>query len=174
MWKQLVAAAGISVALITGTGAVTSASGADTSTDTFPVSFSMSSDHCSEMPAGSTVEGEGTMTIIVNTHTDNSGVTRIIGTAQASGIAHDGDGNQYRFHYANIYRTANSAQQPDLYNGTMVDQFAISGAGPVRVSNGFRGTTVENFATGQFSVDPIWIKGDPRTFPDLAVRCDPL
>ena len=62
---------------------------------------------------------------------------------------------------------------PDVYNGTMVDQFQISGSGPIHVSNGFRGTTVENFAAGMFSVDPIWIKGDPRTFPDLAVRCDP-
>ena len=174
MWKKLVTAAGISVALATGTGAVTSASGAELTVDTFPVSFSMSSDHCSEMPEGSTVDGAGTMTVVVNTHTDKSGVTRINGTAQAWGVAQDGDGNQYQFHYANIYRASNSSENPDEYHGTMVDQFQISGSGPIHVSNGFRGTTVENFAAGTFSVDPIWIKGDPRTFPDLAVRCDPL
>ena len=57
----------------------------------------------------------------------------------------------------------------------MLDWFSLTGHGPAVMRNGFLGSTVENFATAAFSVDPIWVKGDPGrspTSPSAAIRSD--
>jgi hypothetical protein len=173
MLKRFALVTGLSVALIAGTGAPTSAAGGQITKETFDVSFELSSDYCSQIPEGTFVEGAGSMTVIINTHT-NKGVTKLSIVAQSNGSATDQDGNEYVFHYGNIYNTQNSIAEPDIYRGVMVDQFSISGGGPANLSNGFRADIVENFDALTFEVTPVWIKGDPRSFPDLAVHCDPL
>jgi hypothetical protein len=95
-------------------------------------------------------------------------------TSQASGSATDNLGNEYRFHYANVFNAQNSVLEPAIFNGTMVDQFSLSGPGPANLTNGFRGTTYEDTSEGTFLITPQWVHGDPITFPVVNARCDPL
>ena len=115
MLKRLTVATGLSVALLFGVGATASAHGNDRTTDTFDVSFTMSSDHCSQLPDGVTVEGAGTMTVVVKSRTDPAGVNHLTIDARSTGEATDNQGNTYRFRYTNLYRTENTVGEPDVY-----------------------------------------------------------
>ena len=94
--------------------------------------------------------------------------------AQATGTATDNHDNVYRFHYGNIEEGQNSADSPLFYTGTMVDQFSLSGNGPANLTNGFRGVTRFDESTGEFSIEPTWVHGDPVEFSPVNPVCDPL
>lgn len=137
-----------------------------------PVSFVLSSDHCSNLPAGTTINGSGTQTSITTTNT-NRGVTTVINTTHSNGNATDQLGNTYVWDYANHYSIDNSGA-PDVFSGLMTDHFSLAGNGPYGLSNGFLGT----FTVGPsdfVSIDEINSRGDPIQFGPFPLnRCDPL
>jgi hypothetical protein len=137
-----------------------------------PVSFVISSDHCSSLPAGATINGSGTQTSITTTKTVR-GVTTVINMTHSSGNATDQLGNTYVWDYANHYSIDNSGA-PDVFSGLMSDHFSLAGNGPYGLSNGFLGTFT--VGPGDFiSIDEINSRGDPIQFgPFPPQRCDPL
>lgn len=170
--KRLITAAVAAVVLVLGQGSASAAGGGAT-VDRFPVSFVLSSDSCSNLPAGTTIEGTGTGKSITTTRTDASGVTTIINTTIARGTATDQDGNTYVFLYSNESRVSNSVADPGLFSGLMTDHFSLSGPGPARLSNGFTAVFTTDFA-GFFNFEPIHANGDPISFPEGIAHCDPL
>jgi hypothetical protein len=138
----------------------------------FPVSFVLTSETCSNLPAGTTIEGTGTEKSITRTRTDASGVTTIANTSIAQGTATDQDGNAYVFLYSNEFRVSNSTADPDLFTGLMNDHFSLSGPGPANLSNGFTARITTDFVS--FTFDPIHAHGDPISFPEGIGHCDPL
>ena len=174
MFKRIFSAATLTVALTVGVVAPTSAAGNDVTRQTDDVSFVISAATCDQLPDGMTVEGSGSLTAVVKVR-EKGGVTYLSVTAQASGTATDNLDNEYQFHYANVYNAANSVAQPAIFNGTMVDQFSLSGGGPANFTNGFSGTTYEDTSNGTFLITSTqWVHGDPITFPVVTSRCDPL
>src|SRR5688500_18703312 len=72
--------------------------------ETFPVSFTMTSEMCSNLPEGTTIDGSGTMRSITTIRTNNGGVTTVMNASHAHGTATDQDGNTYVFDYSNEFR----------------------------------------------------------------------
>jgi hypothetical protein len=140
--------------------------------ESFPVSFVLTSETCSNLPAGTTVEGTGIEKSITRTRTDASGITTIANTSIAHGTATDQDGNTYVFLYSNEFRVSNSTADPDLFTGLMNDHFSLSGPGPAKLSNGFTARITTDFVS--FTFDPIHAHGDPISFPEGIGHCDPL
>ncbi len=140
--------------------------------DRFPVSFSLSSTTCSNLPSGTTVNGSGPEKSITNERT-RQGVTTTINTTHAHGRATDQDGNSYVFNYSNHFKVSNTTADPDVFSGKMVDSFSLAGHGPARLHNGFLARFTTDFTTF-FNLDPIHSRGDPISFPDGAAHCDPL
>lgn len=136
------------------------------------MSFSLSSATCSNLPAGTTVNGSGPEKSITNTRT-RGGVTTMINTTHAHGRATDQVGNAYVFNYSNHFRASNTAANPDQFSGKMVDSFSLAGRGPARLHNGFLARFTTDF-TSFFNLQPIHSRGDPISFPDGAAHCDPL
>ncbi len=136
------------------------------------MSFVLTSETCSNLPAGTTIEGTGTEKSITRTRTDASGVTTIANTSIAHGTATDQDGNAYVFLYSNEFRVSNSTADPDLFTGLMNDHFSLSGPGPAKLSNGFTARITTDFLG--FTFDPIRAHGDPISFPEGIGHCDPL
>ncbi len=129
---------------------------------------------CTQLPPDTTVSGSGTLARVSVT-TVKDGVTSIRVVAQATGTATDNNGNVYRFHYGNIDDSQNSVASPDLFIGTMLDQFSLSGNGPANLTNGFSGATSFDVETGEFLISSTqWVHGDPVTFPIVTSVCDPL
>ena len=95
-----------------------------------PVSWELTSATCSNLPAGATVEGSGTMKSITRTRTSAGGVTTIGNTTTATGTATDQDGNTYVFLYSNTFRVSNTTAEPDVFTGLMNDAFSLAGRGP--------------------------------------------
>ena len=137
-----------------------------------PVTWVLTSATCSNLPAGTTVEGTGTMKSITRTRTTAAGVTTISNTTTATGTATDQDGNTYVFLYSNTFRVANSTADPGVFTGMMNDAFSLAGPGPAKLSNGFTARITTDFAT--FTFDPIRAHGDPISFPEGEEHCDPL
>ena len=152
---------------------VADAAPAGATVESFPVGFVLTSESCSNLPAGTTIEGTGTMKSITRTRTDASGVTTIANTSIATGTATDQDGNAYVFLYSNEFRVANSTADPDMFSGLMTDHFSLSGPGPAKLSNGFTARFTTDFAEF-FNFDPIEAHGDPISFPEGIGHCDPL
>lgn len=171
MKRLAMAAAAVVVFMLADGSAVASAGGA--SIDTFPVSFTLSSATCSNLPDATTVNGSGTEKSITNTLTDRRGVTTTINTSHAHGTATDQDGNTYVFDYSNHFRASNTAANQDLFSGMMSDHFSLAGNGPAGLNNGFLARFTTDFASF-FSFEPIHSRGDPISFPDGAAHCDPL
>jgi hypothetical protein len=139
----------------------------------FPVSWELSSDTCTNLPAGTTVEGTGTEKSITRTRTNAAGVTTISNTTTATGTATDQDGNTYVFLYSNTFRASNTTADPGVFTGLMNDAFTLAGPGPAKLSNGFTARMTTDFTTF-FTFDPIRAYGDPISFPEGEEHCDPL
>jgi hypothetical protein len=157
------------VALASGTAL---AGGGGATTETFPVSFTITSAQCSYLPAGATVTGSGTETSITNVKTNAAGVTRVHNTSHATGTGTDQDGNTYVFNYSNDF-TVSDAGSPGQFTGGMEDHFSLSGNGPATLSNGFRATVNTDFTT-YFTLTPLRTRGDPIDFATITAHCDPL
>jgi hypothetical protein len=151
--------------------AVPGAAVGSTTVERLPVSWKLSSDTCTNLPAGTTVEGTGTMKSITRERTSAGGVTTVSNTTTATGTATDQDGNTYVFLYSNTFRVANSTADPGVFTGMMNDAFTLAGPGPAKLSNGFT-ARITDFAT--FTLDPIRAYGDPISFPEGEEHCDPL
>jgi hypothetical protein len=169
--KRVLTALVTAVGLVLSQGVADAAPGGAT-VERFPVSFVLTSETCSNLPAGTTIEGTGTEKSITRTRTDASGVTTIANTSIAHGTATDQDGNAYVFLYSNEFRVSNSTADPDLFTGLMNDHFSLSGPGPAKLSNGFTARITTDFVG--FTFDPIRAHGDPISFPEGIGHCDPL
>jgi hypothetical protein len=146
--------------------------GASPLIETFPVSFTLSSATCSNLPSGTTISGSGVEKSITIERTNASGVTTVINATHAHGTSTDQDGNVYVFDYSNQFRVSNTVASPDVFTGLMTDHFSNSGSGPAKLNNGFVANVT--FTPTSFSVVPISSFGDPLSFPDGATHCDPL
>ena len=148
--------------------------GASPLVEKFPVTFSLSSVQCSNLAAGTTLDGSGIEKSITTVRTNASGVTTIMNVSHAHGTTTDQDGNVYVFDYSNAFRGTNTVANPDLFTGLMTDHFSNSGSGPAKLNNGFIAniTFAPDFST--FSAVPISSFGDPLSFPDGTAHCDPL
>jgi hypothetical protein len=168
----VVAVVTVVLVLCQGTSASAAAGGA--TVEESPVSFVISSDSCSNLPDGTTIEGTGTSKSITTTRTDANGITTVRNTTHARGTATDQDGNTYVFLYSNEFRVSNSAADPTMYSGLMTDHFSLSGPGPARLSNGFTARFTTDLAELFFNFEPIHAHGDPISFPEGSAHCDPL
>jgi hypothetical protein len=146
--------------------------GASALVETFPVSFTLSSAQCSNLPSGTTLTGSGIAKSITIERTNTSGVTTVINATHAHGTSTDQAGNVYVFNYSNEFRVSNTVADPDVSTGLMSDHFSNSGSGPAKLNNGFVANVT--FTPSSFSVVPISSFGDPLSFPDGAAHCDPL
>ena len=142
-----------------------------TVTKDVPVSWTITTAGCLSLPAGTTLNGTGTETQIANTLTDGA-VTTMIVTTHGFGTATDQMGNSYVWNYANHFRAANSAAQPEVFLGQMVDHFSLAGSGPSHITAGFLADL--NFGPTSASFTPVHVVGDPVSFPDGNAHCDPL
>ena len=142
------------VALMLGAWLAPPAGAADVTVE--PVEWQLTAEGCSELPAGTTVDGSGTMrTVTTGT------AARTIVIAHATGTATDQDGTTYRWIYSNEFTSTASAT-------VIVDHFSLSGPGPARLSNGF---VIRFTADG---LDVIHVHGDPIDFATFEAHCDPL
>jgi hypothetical protein len=140
----------------------------------FPVTFTMSPQTCSNLPAGTTIDGVGTMRSITTT-TDKDGIKTIHNTSHANGTATDQAGNAYVFNYANDFRVSNSGASPGVFSGRMTDSFSLAGQGPAKLHNGFQAIFTTDFLpNGLATFDPLNSRGDPLDFATGAAACDPL
>jgi hypothetical protein len=157
-----------------GTSALAADGGA--TIDEFPVSFTMSSATCPNLPAGTTIVGTGTMKSISTERTDKDGITTSHNASHAHGTATDQAGNTYVFNYENNYRVSNSAANPLVFSGRMTDSFSLAGKGPAKLQNGFQAIFTIDFTTDPptFTFDPLNSRGDPLDFATGAAVCDPL
>ena len=116
-----------------------------------PISFDLDSATCPQLPAGTTIHGEGTGTVLSVTASGNV-------HSQIRGTATDGAGTTWQFAYnQNIQVGADGTAQ-------VVDHFNLVGSGtPIRLHSHFVIVFDANF-------DPVDIKqvtGD-------SINCDPL
>jgi hypothetical protein len=166
------------LALVTfGGRALAGGNGADV-VKNFPVSYTLSSAQCPNLPPGTTITGTGTGTSVTNTSTDASGVTTMINTTHSNGTATDQAGNTYVWNYSNHLNISNSVEAPDYYSGKDEDHFSLAGPGPAHLSNGFLVQITfgpnPNWPNGFYAV-PIEAHGDPVTFPYFnGPGCDPI
>ena len=140
----------------------------------FPVSWTVESANCTQIPAGTTVTGSGTMRVVTTTRVDVGGVQHERIDAHAEGSAVDQAGNQYSFRYDNILIIKNSLARPQVFNGLMVDAFGLHGHGPAAMTNGFTADFTEDRDALTAAITPRSVRGDPFAFPDIGGRCDPL
>ncbi len=134
-------------------------------TDT--VGFVMTSGACQYLPAGTTIQGSGTMKSITTETTSKKGVTTVMNTSHAHGTATDQAGNTYVWNYANHFSVSDSGPGTP-FAGEMVDAFTLAGNGPAHLSNGFH--ALFDF----FTIQPLSSRGDPIDFDTGAAHCDPL
>lgn len=153
------------------TSALAAAGGA--TIEEFPVTFTVSAATCPNLPAGTVVEGTGTMKSITTTRTDKGGVTTIQNASHAQGTATDQAGNSYVFEYENNFRISNSAAEPGVFSGRMTDSFSLAGPGPAKLHNGFQAVFTTDFATFA-TFEELNSRGDPLDFATGAAVCDPL
>jgi hypothetical protein len=167
--RFVIAAVSVAISALVAGPAVAGGGGA--TTETFPVTFVMTSATCSLLPAGTTLTGSGTekSNTVIKT---NKGVTRIHNTSHAKGTVTDQDGNTYVFNYSNSFNISD-AGNPGVFSGIMNDTFSLAGNGPVRLSNGFQGIYSTDFTTF-VTITPLKSRGDPIDFATLTAHCDPL
>jgi hypothetical protein len=158
------------VSLALSLGSIVAASDGAT-VETFPVSFVLTSDMCSNLPSGTELIGSGTEKSITTTRTDRNGVVIIENSTHAHGTATDQDGNTYVFNYSNEFR---ATLDGDVLSGLMSDSFALAGRGPASLNNGFVGHFVSDFSSFFTVPDVISSHGDPLDFVTGEVHCDPL
>ena len=142
------------VALMLGAWLAPPAGAADVTVE--PVEWQLTAEGCSELPAGTTVNGSGTLRTVI-TSTPN----RTIVIAHATGTASDQNGTTYRWIYSNESTSTATAT-------VIIDHFSLSGPGPARLSNGF----VARFTDA--GLELIHSHGDPIDFETFEAHCDPL
>jgi hypothetical protein len=146
---------------------------AERKTETAPVTFELTSAGCPNLPPGTTIKGQGTLTSVTWT-TKRRGVTTVTNSSVAPGTATDQAGNAYTFFYSNQFQVSNTAKRKRVFSGTMVDLFDLRGAGPATLSNGFFAKYRTDFSGKNDSLRPIDAFGDPIDFKAIQPRCDPL
>jgi hypothetical protein len=151
-------------------GAIVVASNGAT-VETFPVSFVLSSEMCSNLPSGTMLTGSGTEKSITTTRTDRDGIVIVTNSSHAHGTATDQDGNTYVFNYSNEFR---ATLEGGVYTGFMTDSFALAGGGPAHLNNGFVGHFESDFLTFFTVPGVISSHGDPLDFVTGDTHCDPL
>ena len=142
----------------------------DRKTETSPATFQILSAACPNLPAGTTISGQGTLTSTTWTN-KRRGVTTVINTSVASGTATDQAGNASTWVYSNQFIVANTRKKASRFSGTMIDVFELKG--PTPLSNGFLARYRTDFA-GHDSIKPIDDFGDPIDFKQIQPHCDPL
>lgn len=171
--KRIAALAVAVASLALGVASATAGDG-QTTVDTFPVSFLLTSDGCPNLAHGTVIQGSGTETSATLTKTDAHGNTIVSNRSIARGTATDQHGGSYTFLYFNQFSVSNSRSHPDVFTGRMVDTFTlVGGHGPAHLSNGFVANITTDLATF-FTFDPISSFGDPIDFAIGAAICDPL
>jgi hypothetical protein len=135
------------------------------------VVFTLTSETCPNLPAGTTLNGSGIESSITIERTNASGVTTLINATHTHGTSTDQDGNVYVFNYSNEFRVSNTVADPETLTGLMADHFSNSGSGPAKLNNGF---VAQITLAPVFSAQPISSFGDPIGFPDGEAHCDPL
>ncbi len=118
-----------------------------------PVTWTLTAAQCPNLPTGTTVTGTGTLSEVQN---------RRVYIAHATGTATDQAGNVYRWSYS--FREVSRSGDSQLW----VDHFAMAGAGPARLNNGFVAVVSPD------GVDVIHEFGDPYNFETGTAICDPL
>jgi hypothetical protein len=167
-------ALGTVVAVAFALGTTVSAGGSGATKDSHPVSFTLTSSGCANLPPGTVITGSGIEQSVTETQVDSDGVARMVNSTQAKGTAFDQDGNRYVFTYANESRLSNSVASPDVFSGDMTDSFSLAGNGPAGLHNGFNAFVTLDFSTFAFSAQPRSSRGDPIDFATGAAHCDPL
>jgi hypothetical protein len=165
--RRVVAVAGVAIAGVVAVGAPAAQAAAQV--DTFPVTWTLTSEVCPNLPAGTTITASGVETSVTSSPARPGGF--LVNATHAQGTATDQDGNVYVFIYSNEFRVTPRAD--GSFVGLMTDHFSLSGAGPATLSNGFVAHITTDFATF-FSFDPISAHGNPITFPEGEEVCDPL
>ena len=135
------------------------------------VVFTLTSETCPNLPAGTSLNGSGIESSITIERTNASGVTTLINATHTHGTSTDQDGNVYVFNYSNEFRVSNTVADPETLTGLMTDHFSNSGSGPAKLNNGF---VAQITLAPVFSAQPISSFGDPIGFPDGEAHCDPL
>jgi hypothetical protein len=137
----------------------------------FPVSWTL--DHCSMLPAGLMVEGEGVMQSVLNIKDNADGSQRITFNDLAKGTATDNAGGTYQFVY-HLHLVADVPPSGTPIQVAANDLFMLSGQGQAAGLNvGFhwRWTATALDAPDFYPPVTNWeqlsTKGDPLT-------CDPL
>ena len=163
------------VAFSIGGSIPSAAAGGGATSDTFPVSFTVTSQTCGYLPANTTVTGSGMETSITVVRTDASGATTITNSTHATGTATDGH-NTYVWNYSNAFRVTNTPAHPDTFSGSMSDSFSLAGNGPARLHNGFVADLTTNGSFTYISWSVHASRGDPISFATGPVvsHCDPL
>jgi hypothetical protein len=141
--------------------------------ETTPVTFEITSENCSMLPPGTTINGTGTLTSITWTTKRRGHHRTVTNSSLATGTATDQAGNQYTFLYSNQFRVSNTRPRRQVYSGIMIDVFTLQGTGPATLSNGFLAKYTTNFDDLQ-RIRPIDAFGDPIDFEAGTARCDPL
>jgi hypothetical protein len=176
-WKQLAVLGAMAAVLALGVTTAFAHGDDGRNTSTAPISWSIPAGQCSVFPADATVSGAGTITRFFEEKMHRDGTITRIYRDRAEGTATDGDGNTYRFTYDNSTRVRNSAGNPDLFVGTMVDSFELKGRGPLRTRSGFIADYTESADLAHFSIIARRSYGDPIAFGDetqFASHCDPI
>ena len=130
-----------------------------------PVSFTLSSPPCGDLPAGTTVTGTGTSRTKTQVSVEE-GVYRIRVDTEATGTATDNVGRTYRFDYENNFRISFKTLPAE---GVMKDHFRLipNGAGP-KVKTAFNiKILVSSLDPFDFVVLSGTVQGDP-------INCDPI
>jgi hypothetical protein len=139
-----------------------------------PATWTMTSDNCPNLPAGTVLTATGSFRE-VRTVTVGQGATTDNDDSESIGYATDQNGNWYRWTYKNTSGLKNSVAAPNVFTGWMKDSFRLGkGSGPLRLENGFVADIVDNRDTGAFSITPRSSYGDPFNFPYGPGKCDPL
>jgi hypothetical protein len=171
--KRLATLAVAAAALALGGTSALAADGGAT-IEEFPVSFVMTSATCPNLPAGTTINGAGTMKSITTTRTDKDGITTVHNASHAHGTATDQAGNTYVFNYENNFRISNSEASPAVFSGRMTDSFSLAGSGPAKLHNGFQAVFTLDIVTGAATLEELNSRGEPLDFATGEARCDPL
>ena len=145
---------------------------ADVDVERSKVKFTMSSDKCPNLRAGTTIKASGRQRSVTTTTAAN-GITTVVNYTRAVGKARDQRGRKYRFDYRNSFAVTNTTAAPAQYSGTMFDLFSLTGRGPAKLENGFVAKYTTDLGESA-AYEPLYSFGDPIDFAAGTARCDPL
>jgi hypothetical protein len=138
------------------------------------VSFTMTSQQCSQLPAGVTVKGSGTKRTWLTSSTDANGVTHDSSVSIISGAATDNKGGKYWFDYHDSYNVSHTAPP---YVALLTDHFDLVKKGSLAgvVHAMFVGElTVTSEEPFTATLKPTFALGNPLDFATFTPHCDPV